>query len=157
MRAFLMSEFNNLFNELKPSGEGEKIPNDSDVTLAPIPENILAFRTITTLLAQLPRATQLKRIDYLDDHIQSSSKRRILKISDAFAHLAAAEHGVTAVTTNLIGRSWLPLMVHSFLQACLPLKPYIPPSFLHHHHMIWISEVQLIIYLHFIQIGPHRH
>jgi hypothetical protein len=39
-----------LFSKLKLSGEGEKFPNNPDVTSTDIPTNILAFRTITVLL-----------------------------------------------------------------------------------------------------------
>jgi hypothetical protein len=54
------------------SGEGEKSPDNPDVRSTAIPANILAFRTITMLLTQIPRTTQLERIDYLEDQIMSS-------------------------------------------------------------------------------------
>jgi hypothetical protein len=82
------------------SGKGERSPNDPDVTSTPIPENILAFRTITTLLSQIPRTIKLERIDYLEGGTKGSLSRHILKITDAFAHIAAGEHDVVAVTTN---------------------------------------------------------
>jgi len=94
---FLMLK--SLFKKALP-GKGEKSPNDPDVTSTPIPENILAFRTITALLAQIPRTTQLERIDYLEGGIKGSLSRHILRISDAFAHIAAGEHDIVAVTTN---------------------------------------------------------
>jgi len=75
------------------------------VTSTDIPPNILAFRTITMLLAQIPRAKQLERIDYLEDKIMDSVNRQILKISDAFAHIAGGPDDVTAVTTNHTVRS----------------------------------------------------
>ncbi|KIJ99345.1 hypothetical protein K443DRAFT_123237 [Laccaria amethystina LaAM-08-1] len=82
------------------SGKGEKSPKNPDVTSTPIPENILAFRTITTLLSQIPRTAKLERIDYLEGGRKGSLSRHILRISDAFAHIAASEHDVVAVTTN---------------------------------------------------------
>ena len=112
--------FKNPFNKHKPSGEGEKSPNGLDITSTPIPENILAFRTITTLLAQIPRATQLESIDYLEDKITDRPNRRILKISDAFAHIAAGQHDVTAVTTNHT--------VHSTDLQVLVTVPSVPAS-----------------------------
>ena len=95
----------NLFRGRTLSGEGENSPGVTSttspgITSTHIPRNILVFRTITTLLAQIPRATQLERIDYLEDKIKGRSNRRILKISDAFAHIAGGPHDITAVTTN---------------------------------------------------------
>jgi len=57
------------------------------------------------LLAQIPRAKQLERIDYLEDKITDSVNRQILKISDAFGHIAGGPDDVTAVTTNHTVRS----------------------------------------------------
>ena len=95
----------NLFRGRTLSGEGENSPGVTSttspgITSTHIPRNILVFRTITMLLAQIPRATQLERIDYLEDKIKGRSNRRILKISDAFAHIAGGPHDITAVTTN---------------------------------------------------------
>jgi len=57
------------------------------------------------LLAQIPCAKQLERIDYLEDKITDSVNCQILKISDAFAHIASGPDDVTAVTTNHTIRS----------------------------------------------------
>ena len=97
---FLMSlNLKNILNRFKPSGEGQEASDDPGVTSTDIPENILAFRTITTLLAQIPRTTPLETIDYLEGHIENKLDHQILKISDAFAHIAAVNN-VTAVMTN---------------------------------------------------------
>ena len=98
-------KFSNLFRGRTLSGEGETSPDITSmtspgITSTDIPRNILAFRTITTLLAQIPRATQLVNIDYLEDKIKDTSYRRILKISDAFAHIAGGPNDITAVATN---------------------------------------------------------
>jgi hypothetical protein len=90
------------------------------ITSTPIPPNILAFRTITMLLAQIPRAKQLERIDYLEDKIMDSANRQILKISDAFAHIAGGPDDVTAVTTNHT--------VHSTDLQVLVTAPSVPVS-----------------------------
>ena len=65
-----------------------------------IPENILVFRTITTLLANIPRTSPLTPTDNLQDaQWQNKQTRQQLKISDAFAQLAVAQHDVVAVST----------------------------------------------------------
>jgi hypothetical protein len=65
-----------------------------------IPENILVFRTITTLLANIPRTEPFTPIDNLrDPHWQNKHTRQELKISDAFAQLAVSQHDVVAVST----------------------------------------------------------
>jgi hypothetical protein len=74
-----MSLKEKIWNKFKPSGEGEKSPDNPDVRSTAIPANILAFRTITTLLAQIPRTTQLERIDYLEDQTTSKPDRQILR------------------------------------------------------------------------------
>ena len=69
------------------------MPND-------IPENILVFRTITTLLAYLPRTIPSTPTDNLQDpQWQDKQTRRELKICDAFAQLAVSQHDVVAVST----------------------------------------------------------
>ena len=61
---------------------------------------MLAFKTITILLTQISGATQLEHIDYLEAKTTDSANRQILKISDAFAHIAGVPDDITAVTTN---------------------------------------------------------
>jgi hypothetical protein len=84
---------------------GSTIPSHthpaSTVSMAPdIPENILVFRTITTLLAHLPRTTPIVPTDnFQDPKWQNAPTRLELKISDAFAQLAVSEHDVVAVST----------------------------------------------------------
>ncbi|KAF8952139.1 hypothetical protein BDZ97DRAFT_1745881 [Flammula alnicola] len=73
---------------------------DTASTSNGIPANILAFRTITTILAQLPRSTPIEAIDNLEDQTTDPDARQELRISDAFAHLAVGEHDVAALTTN---------------------------------------------------------
>ncbi|EDR12804.1 uncharacterized protein LACBIDRAFT_323546 [Laccaria bicolor S238N-H82] len=70
------------------------------VTETVIPPNFLKFRTITMLLAQIPRTRPLESNDYLKDVIMDENERRVLKISDAFAHIAGGTNDVIAVTTN---------------------------------------------------------
>ncbi len=65
-----------------------------------IPENILVFRTMTTLLAHLPRTVPIAPIDNLQEPTwQTKQTRQELKISDAFAQLAVSQHDVVAVST----------------------------------------------------------
>jgi hypothetical protein len=65
-----------------------------------MPENILVFRTITALLANIPRTTPFRATDNLQDpQWQSRPTHQELKISDAFAQLAVSQHDVVAVST----------------------------------------------------------
>lgn len=77
-------------------------PADGDLETreGPIPVNILAFRTITTLLAQIPSRRPIDVSDNLEGRVLDSNDCREIRISDAFAHLAVGEHDVAAVTTN---------------------------------------------------------
>ena len=52
------------------------------------------------LLARIPRTEPVASIDYLENKITDGTDRRVLKISDAFAHIAGSPHDITAVTTN---------------------------------------------------------
>lgn len=67
-----------------------------------IPKNILAFRLITKTLARIPQTQPFPSIDNLRDCNKqwTDDDRREVKISDAFAHLAVAEHDVVAIATN---------------------------------------------------------
>ena len=65
-------------------------PND-------IPRNILAFRTITRMLASIQQERPFQFS--LDNSKISGAQHRELKISNAFANLAVAEHNVIAVAT----------------------------------------------------------
>ena len=80
-------------------------PNTPAVTATDIPHNILLFRTIAMLLARIPRTEPVASIDYLENKITDGTDRRVLKISDAFAHIAGGPHDITAVTTNYTVRS----------------------------------------------------
>jgi len=65
-----------------------------------IPENILVFRTMTMLLAHLPRMVPIAPTDNLQEPTwQTKQTRQELKISDAFAQLAVSQHDVVAVST----------------------------------------------------------
>jgi len=65
-----------------------------------IPENILVFRTMTTLLAHLPRTVPIAPTDNFQDPTWPTKQtRQELKISNAFAQLAVSQHDVVAVST----------------------------------------------------------
>jgi hypothetical protein len=64
-----------------------------------IPRNILAFRTITTILAGIQQERPFK-FSMKDSEISPAQKDQ-LKISNALANLAVAEHDIVAVTTVL--------------------------------------------------------
>ena len=59
-----------------------------------VPENILAFRTITTLLSYLPRAHPIDTVDNL--HSLECNDAQSVNITDAFAQLANADFDVVA-------------------------------------------------------------
>jgi hypothetical protein len=65
-------------------------PND-------IPRDILAFRTITTILARIQQERPFK-ISLTDSEILPAQQKE-LKISNALANLAVANHDVVAVAT----------------------------------------------------------
>lgn|SRR5271156_563820 len=63
-----------------------------------IPQSILAFRTITTLLEIIQQERPFKIIE--DDPKLSDSDRRELKLSSAFSTVAVANHEVVAVVAK---------------------------------------------------------
>lgn len=76
------------------------IPPGAASTPNNIPANILAFRTLTTILSQLPRSMPIKTVNNLEGKVKDPDDCREIRISDAFAHLAIGEHDVAALTTN---------------------------------------------------------
>jgi hypothetical protein len=84
------------------SGTGDLSPGNTASTpqVNGIPVNILAFRTITKILGQLPRSTPIEAIDNLEGQITNAVHRKEIRAYDAFAHLAAGENDVAALTTN---------------------------------------------------------
>ncbi|KJA24847.1 hypothetical protein HYPSUDRAFT_200120 [Hypholoma sublateritium FD-334 SS-4] len=71
-----------------------------------IPVPILAFRLITRMLAIIPQSSDppFPAVDNFANSIAqatwTTNERRELRISNAFAHLAVAEHDVVAISTN---------------------------------------------------------
>ena len=76
----------------------------STVTQAPERRDILAFRLITKTLGQMepPVDSPFVNVDSFESFPSrwTSQDRQEVKISDAFAHLAVAEHYVVAIATN---------------------------------------------------------
>ena len=66
------------------------LPND-------IPRNILAFRTITTMLARIQQERPFKFSP--EDLEISAAQQQELKIANALANLAIADHDIVAVAT----------------------------------------------------------
>src|SRR5277367_1110328 len=73
-----------------PSTLSHPQPND-------IPRNILAFHTITTMLARIQQERPFKIS--LNNSKISGAQQRELKISNAFAYLAVTNYDVVAVAT----------------------------------------------------------
>jgi hypothetical protein len=65
-----------------------------------VPKNILAFRLITKMLRGIPQTQPFVSVDNLRDNDWMSEDRQEVRISNAFAHLAIAEHGTAAIATN---------------------------------------------------------
>ncbi|KJA17468.1 hypothetical protein HYPSUDRAFT_57717 [Hypholoma sublateritium FD-334 SS-4] len=87
-------------NKKDPSCNASQSPSISHNSLPEdIPRNILAFRTITTLLSRIQqgRASQVPQ-PYTAQ--LNRDERRELKISNAFSTLAVIEHEIVAVVTN---------------------------------------------------------
>lgn len=74
------------------------LPHDRDAPSEGIPQNILAFRTITTLLEIIQQERPFKVID--DERKLSDSDRRELKLSSAFSTVAVANHEVVAIVAK---------------------------------------------------------
>ncbi|KJA14870.1 hypothetical protein HYPSUDRAFT_59125 [Hypholoma sublateritium FD-334 SS-4] len=71
-----------------------------------IPQNLLVFRTITHLLSLLPRTPPSNPISVFNQKQDGShAMRQQLKLSDAFARLAVAEHDVVTVSVKSYGYS----------------------------------------------------
>jgi len=62
--------------------------------------NLAAFRTITTMLAEIERSTPVEIGDNLPG-LEDTEKRQMLKLSDAFSQLAVGQHEIVAVTTSI--------------------------------------------------------
>lgn len=75
-----------------------------DTSSTDIPESILAFRKITSMLSQLPRAIPIVIIDRLEDQSINAIDRQMLKISDALAHITVGEHNIAALAANRTAR-----------------------------------------------------
>lgn len=79
-----------------PPGKTVSQPNASV-----LPKNLLAFRLITKMLQRIPQTQPFVSMDNLGDNNNwKTEDRQEVKISDAFAHLAVAEHGTVAIATN---------------------------------------------------------
>lgn len=89
-----------------------------------IPRNILAFRTITTLLSQIQQGRALKVPQSYNAQLDREELRE-LKISDAFSTVAVIEHEIVAVVTN---RGPETLEVIASIQSPSDDFPCIKPS-----------------------------
>lgn len=68
---------------------------------ASVPEKIRVLRTITKMLAGIPRQTPIIPKDNLEDKAwQTADVRQELKLLDAFARLMVFKHEVVAVSSN---------------------------------------------------------
>ena len=74
------------------------LSHDRDAPSEGIPQNILAFRTITTLLQIIQQEQPFKIIE--DERKLSDSDRRELKLSSAFSTVAVANHEVVAIVAK---------------------------------------------------------
>ena len=110
MPSFIRRASSKVFSTFSDSGvsptgndtSGGAVPVAENANSPPggIPKNVLAFRTITTLLA---RIQQEKPLEYsnIDTRAFSDANARELRLSTAFANVANTEHDVIAIATNL--------------------------------------------------------
>ena len=101
----IIVKFLYMFKSPQNGGPGDALSSDAGgiTSNGTILENILAFRTITTILSMLPRTTPIEVIDNLEsNNILNSQNRQEVRITDAFAHIAAGEHNIAAITTSSI-------------------------------------------------------
>lgn len=70
-----------------------------------VPRNILAFRTITAILAQLQPKQEFKDSESYRQPELSPMDRQAVRISDALANLAITEHDVVALATERTSRN----------------------------------------------------
>lgn len=79
-----------------PPGNKVSQPNVSDVQ-----KKLLAFRLITKMLQRIPQTQPFLSVDNLKENNNwNAEDRNEVRISDAFAHLAIADHGAVAIATN---------------------------------------------------------
>ena len=74
--------------------------NLNDTSNYAIPRNILAFRTITTLLAKIQQDTPITYSDALDRRDISPEHKQELKISNALANVANTDTDIVALVTR---------------------------------------------------------
>jgi hypothetical protein len=95
----------NLFggNSSIPPSNTHNTPNDNTPNSPyELPKNILAFRTITTLLAKIQQENPPTYFNALDGLAEDGDKET-LRLSAAFANLAVTKDAIVAVATNLSG------------------------------------------------------
>ena len=85
------------------SSAGTRDANDTCDSPCDIPQNILAFRTITTLLAKIQQERPIAYSNASDRRDISPEKKQELKISNAFANLAVTNTDVVALVSKNLG------------------------------------------------------
>lgn len=71
-------------------------PVQSTQPIHPVPDEILAFKTATLILSQLRNTQQLP----YDEPDISPPESREVRIADAFAHIAVANHDIISISTH---------------------------------------------------------
>lgn len=111
-------------NHTPPSDIPSNIPSHDPLS---VPRNILAFRTITMMLANLqPKQTLAGSSPSRD--VLSAEARREVRISDAFAHLAIVNNEVVALTTAYSSDSMTVVACASIPEDPLEKQPEPKPE-----------------------------
>jgi hypothetical protein len=110
-----------ILNNNPPGDTPPSIPRTTD-PLKHIPRNILAFRTITTLLEQIQ---QERKFQVLPSKKHPQPDRQELKISNAFSTIAVIDHEVVAIVTK---RTSEVLAITACTQPPANESPVITPS-----------------------------
>jgi hypothetical protein len=103
------------------------IPRGNDPAANDIPKNILAFRTITILLAILQQERSIAYSNASDRHDISPEQKRELKILNAFANIANTNRDIVALVSKTTSSDALDVVVSTNLddddgQLVKPLK-----------------------------------
>jgi hypothetical protein len=106
-------------------------PDDPIFEGIPIANKLAAYKTITSMLAEIKRSTAVQIGDNLQS-LQDSEERLQLKVSDAFGQLAVGQHEIVAVTTTIAERLFKVVVTKNYARDDKdPLPPTPHPIILH--------------------------
>ena len=96
-----------------------------------VPENILVFRTISTMLSYLPRAVPIAPFDNFNKISTSPADAQVLQLTDAFtqlAHIDKGKHVIAASANSSISHLKAEIQVVASPEPPAPLDTQPSPS-----------------------------